>query len=340
MFIFTPKQQSMQYHRYLTGIITGILLTHMIWVAGAQNKYCLVVHGGAGVMERKTFTPEKQKEYIFHLNKALLLGDSVLSHGGTSNEAVVTTVSYLEDCPLFNAGKGAVFTWDGKNELDASVMEGATLKAGAVTGVKTIKNPVKAAVSVMNFSEHVFLSGKGAEEFARKQGLELVPNRYFFTRNRYEALKKLKKEERERNQNDNHGTVGCVALDKYGNLCAGTSTGGMTGKRYGRIGDTPVIGAGTYADNKTCAVSCTGHGEYFIRLGVARDVAMQMEYLGYPLEIAAGNVLKKLTILGGTGGFIALDHSGNITMPFNTTGMFRGFIKSTGEKEIAIFADK
>jgi beta-aspartyl-peptidase (threonine type) len=330
----------MQYKRYLTGIFSGVLFILMTWIASGQNKYCLVLHGGAGVMDTEAFPAEKQKEYIFHLGKALNLGDSVLSHGGTSTEAVVKTVSYLEDCPLFNAGKGAVFTWEGKNELDASVMEGATLKAGAITGVKTIKNPIKAAVSVMNFSEHVFLSGKGAEEFARKQELEMVPNRYFFTGNRYDALKKLKKIQRKRNQNDNHGTVGCVALDIYGNLSAGTSTGGMTGKRYGRIGDTPVIGAGTYADNKTCAVSCTGHGEYFIRLGVARDVAMQMEYLGIPLEQAAGNVLKKLSSLGGTGGFIAIDRSGNITMPFNTTGMFRGFIKSTGEKEIAIFAEK
>jgi L-asparaginase / beta-aspartyl-peptidase len=317
-----------------------ILFTSLLFGASGQKKYCLVLHGGAGVMERATFSAEKQKEYIFHLNKALFLGDSVLSHGGTSTEAVVKTISYLEDCPLFNAGKGAVFAWNGKNELDASIMEGSTLKAGAISGVQTVKNPIKAAVSVMNVSEHVFLSGKGAEEFAHKQGLEMVSNRYFFTQNRYDALIKLKKKERERNQNDNHGTVGCVALDTFGNLCAGTSTGGMTGKKYGRIGDTPVIGAGTYADNKSCAVSCTGHGEYFIRLGVARDVAMQMEYLGIPLEQAAGNVLKKLTTMGGTGGFIALDHVGNVTMPFNTSGMFRGFIKSTGEKEIAIFADK
>jgi beta-aspartyl-peptidase (threonine type) len=330
----------MKCYCYAIRFLFAILLTSMMFSSSGQNKYCLVLHGGAGVMDPAIFSAEKQKEYIFHLNKALSLGDSVLSHGGTCTEAVVKTVSYLEDCPLFNAGKGAVFNWEGKNELDASVMEGATLKAGAVAGVKTVKNPIKAAVSVMNFSEHVLLSGKGAEEYARKQGLEMVANRYFYTKNRYEALKKLKEKERERNQNDNHGTVGCVALDIYGNLCAGTSTGGMTGKRYGRIGDTPVIGAGTYADNKSCAVSCTGHGEYFIRLGVARDVAMQMEYQGIPLEQAAGNVLKKLTTLGGTGGFIALDRSGNITMPFNTTGMFRGFIKSTGEKEIAIFADK
>jgi len=289
-------------------------------------------------MEAATMPAEKQKEYLFHLNKALMLGDSVLRHGGTSTDAVVSTVAYLEDCPLFNAGKGAVFSWEGKNELDASFMDGPTLKAGAVTGVQTVKNPIKAAVAVMNHSEHVFLSGKGAEKFARQQGLDIVPNRYFHTENRYESLKKLKERERARNQNDNHGTVGCVALDSYGNLCAGTSTGGMTGKRYGRIGDAPVIGAGTYADNKSCAVSCTGHGEYFIRLGIARDVALQMEYLGIPLEKAASNVMEKLTALGGTGGFIALDRSGNITMPFNTSGMFRGYIKSTGEKEIAIFA--
>jgi L-asparaginase / beta-aspartyl-peptidase len=330
----------MHYKRIVTGFLAGILIALTTWGVSGQKKYCLVLHGGAGVMEAATFSSEKQNEYIFHLNKALTLGDSVLSHGGTSTEAVVKTVSYLEDCPLFNAGKGAVFNWEGKNELDASVMEGSTLKAGAISGVQTVKNPIKAAVSVMNHSEHVFLSGKGAEEFARKQGLEMVSNKYFFTQNRYDALKKLKERERERNQNDNHGTVGCVALDIYGNLCAGTSTGGMTGKRYGRIGDTPVIGAGTYADNKSCAVSCTGHGEYFIRLGVARDVALQMEYLGIPLEQATGNVLKKLTTMGGTGGFIALDRAGNISMPFNTSGMFRGFIKSTGEKEIAIFADK
>jgi len=289
-------------------------------------------------MDPGSIPPEKQADYTYHLNKALTIGDSVLRNGGSSMEAVVRTITYLEDCPLFNAGKGAVFNWEGENELDASVMEGASLKAGAVSGVKTVKNPIKAAVAVMNNSEHVFLSGKGAEEYARKQGLEMVPNRYFFTQNRYESLKKLKDRERKRNQGDNHGTVGCVALDTMGNLCAGTSTGGMTGKRYGRIGDTPVIGAGTYADNASCAVSCTGHGEYFIRLGVARDVALQMEYLGLPLEKAADNVIQKLGKLGGTGGFIALDRKGNLTMPFNTSGMFRGYIKSTGEKEIAIFA--
>ncbi|HPT31218.1 MAG TPA: isoaspartyl peptidase/L-asparaginase [Prolixibacteraceae bacterium] len=328
----------MKYCRFLSGLSLCLILIQAASLVTGQQNYCLVIHGGAGIMDPGSIPPEKQAAYAYHLNKALTIGDSVLKQGGTSAEAVVRTISYLEDCPLFNAGKGAVFNWEGKNELDASVMEGASLKAGAVSGVKTIKNPIKAAVAVMNNSEHVFLSGKGAEEFARKQGLEIVPNRYFYTKNRYESLKKLKERERNRNQGDNHGTVGCVALDKMGNLCAGTSTGGMTGKRYGRIGDTPVIGAGTYADNATCAVSCTGHGEYFIRLGVARDVALQMDYLGLPLEKAAANVMKKLGALGGTGGFIALDRKGNLTMPFNTSGMFRGYIKSTGEKEIAIFA--
>lgn len=322
------------WHRLFTTFIFILILLN----SSAGNRYCLVIHGGAGVMDREKMTAEKQKEYLYHLDKAILLGDSVLRNGGTSIDAVVAAVSYLEDCPLFNAGKGAVFTYNGRNELDASIMDGATLKAGAVAGVKTIKNPVKAAKAVMENSEHVLLSGKGAEEFASRQGLKIVSNHYFFTRERYNALKTLKKQERKRNPDDNHGTVGCVALDIYGNLCAGTSTGGMTGKRYGRIGDTPVIGAGTYADNRTCAVSCTGHGEYFIRLGVAHDVSSQIEYLHLPLDQAAGNVLKKLTGMGGTGGFIAVDPSGNIAMPFNTPGMFRGFIKSGGEKEIAIFA--
>ena len=303
-----------------------------------QKVHTLVIHGGAGVLAPESMTTDKQKEYRTHLDKALMLGDSVLRNGGTSTEAVVVVVSYMEDCPLFNAGKGAVFTWEGKNELDASIMEGETLHAGAVAGVRTVRHPIKAALAVMNHSEHVMLSGKGASEFAREQGLEIVPNHYFYTENRYKALKSLKKRLRNRNQNDNHGTVGCVALDSYGNLCAGTSTGGMTGKRYGRIGDTPIIGAGTYADNNTCAVSCTGHGEYFIRLGIARNIAEQMEHLGIPLDQAAQNVIGKLTRMGGTGGMICLDHSGNIAMPFNTSGMFRGFITSKGEKEIAIFA--
>lgn len=305
--------------------------------ANGQESWCLVIHGGAGVMERQKMSPERQEQYLFHLDRALHTGDSVLRAGGTSTDAVVSTITYLEECPLFNAGKGAVFSWEGKNELDASIMEGATLKAGAVAGVTTIRNPLRTARAVMENSPHVLLSGKGAEAFAREQGLEKVSNHFFFTRERHDQLKALKKKTREREQADNHGTVGCLALDRYGNLCAGTSTGGMTGKRYGRIGDTPIIGAGTWAENATCAVSCTGHGEFFIRAGIARDVAARMEYKGETLQEASAGALAKLTAMGGTGGFIALDANGNITMPFNTSGMFRGYIRSTGEKETAIF---
>jgi beta-aspartyl-peptidase (threonine type) len=289
-------------------------------------------------MDRGKMTESRQKEYLLHLENALIKGDSVLRNGGISMDAVITAVVYLEDCPLFNAGKGAVFTWEGKIELDASVMDGSTMRAGAAASVRKTRNPVRLARSVMEKSPHVLLGGKGADQFARKQGLDMVTNHYFFTRERYNALKKMKKQEKNRELPDKSGTVGCVALDRFGNLSSGTSTGGMTGKRYGRIGDTPLIGAGTYASNNSCAVSCTGHGEYFIRLGIARDVASRMEYLGEPLEKAAGAVVDKLTGAGGTGGLIAVDHKGNIAMPFNTPGMFRGYLKSNGEKEIAIFA--
>lgn len=304
----------------------------------AQNPYALAIHGGAGVLSRAKMSAERQHEYTYHLDKALTIGDSILRNGGSATDAVVMVISYLEDCPLFNAGKGAVFTHQGTVELDASIMDGATLNAGAIAGVTDIKNPIKAVRFVMDKSEHVMLAGKGASAFARKQGLEMVKNRYFFTKERYESLKRLQKQERVRNQNDNHGTVGCVALDQHGNLCAGTSTGGMMNKKYGRIGDSPIIGAGTWADNRTCAVSSTGHGEYFIRLTVARDVASLMEYKNMDIIQAGNTVLEKLTQMGGTGGFIAIDANGNISMPFNTSGMFRGYAKSTGEKEIAIFA--
>lgn len=322
------------------GILLWVVLSFFNSTLSGQISWSLAIHGGAGVMNKDKMPVSRQQEYFSHLERALNLGDSVLRNGGTAVDAVVRVVSYLEDCPLFNAGKGAVFTWDGKNELDASIMDGSNLKAGAVAGVKTIKNPIKAALAVMQNSEHVLLCMKGAAKFAQKQGLEMVPNRYFFTRERYAALKKMKKDSKGKNGRENHGTVGCVALDRYGNLCAGTSTGGMSGKRYGRIGDTPLIGAGTYADNNTCAVSCTGHGEFFIRLDIAHDVSARMEYQNLPLDQAAGNSIQKLTRMGGTGGLIAVDHTGNITMPFNTSGMFRGYIKSDGEKEIAIFATK
>jgi len=316
--------------------LTFILLSAFFQVF-AQNKHCIVIHGGAGVMDQGKMPESRQKEYLLHLEKALMKGDSVLRNGGTSMDAVITAFVYLEDCPLFNAGKGAVFTWEGNIELDASVMDGSTMKAGAIASVRKTRNPVRLARLVMEKSPHVLLGGKGADKFAREQGVEMVAKRYFFTRERYNALKKMKREEINKEVQDKSGTVGCVALDRFGNLSSGTSTGGMTGKRYGRIGDTPLIGAGTYANNN-CAVSCTGHGEYFIGLGIAMDVASRMEYLGEPLDKAAGAVLDKLTRAGGTGGLIALDRNGNIAMPFNTPGMFRGYLKSTGEKEIAIFA--
>lgn len=317
--------------------LLSILQLTFIFIS-AQNPYALAIHGGAGVISQERMSAERQMEYTQHLNRALTIGDSILKNGGSAADAVVEVVSYLEDCPLFNAGKGAVFTHQGTIELDASIMDGATLNAGAIAGVTDIKNPIKAVRMVMEKSDHVMLSGKGASVFAREQGLEMVKNKYFFTPERFESLKRLQKQERERNPNDNHGTVGCVALDQNGNLCAGTSTGGMMNKKYGRIGDSPVIGAGTWADNRTCAVSSTGHGEYFIRLTIARDVASHMEYRNMDIAQAGNVVLEKLSKMGGTGGFIAIDAKGNIAMPFNTSGMFRGFAKSTGEKEIAIFA--
>jgi L-asparaginase / beta-aspartyl-peptidase len=304
-----------------------------------QQKYALVIHGGAGVMSKSAMSDERQAEYKAKLEEALLVGETLLKNGATSTDAVVEVIKILENSPLFNAGKGAVFTASGENELDASIMEGKNLNAGAIAGVKDIKNPINAARAVMENSEYVMLSGKGASEFARQQNLEIVKNKYFFTPSRYESLKRLQKQERERTPADITGTVGCVALDVHGNLSAGTSTGGMTNKKYGRIGDSPIIGAGNYANNRTCAISCTGHGEYFIRLGVAHDISALMEYKNMSVAEACAEEIRKLGELGGTGGVIAVDANGNVAMEFNTSGMFRGYIKSTGEKEIAIFAE-
>ena len=325
-------------------IILLIIVLHLLGHPGSgQNspgKYALAIHGGAGVMSRERMSEDMQKRYIDQLDKALRIGDSILKTGGTSREAVVSVITYLEDCPLFNAGKGAVLTSEGRTELDASIMDGETRNAGAIAGVTDIKNPIQAALKVMEESEHVMLSGDGASEFARSKGLTMVKNSYFKTRERLDSFQNLKKREKEQARIDKHGTVGCVALDLNGNICAGTSTGGMMNKKFGRIGDSPIIGAGTWADNHTCAVSCTGHGEYFIRLTVARDIAAHMEYKNQILKDAGNAVLEKLTQAGGTGGFIAIDKSGNIIMPFNTSGMFRGYVKSDGEKEIAIFRDE
>ena len=314
-----------------------IIFLFAVFGLSARQKYAIVIHGGAGVMSKDKMSAEVQNEYLSKLNEALELGEKLLKEGVTGIDVVVKVINVMEDSPLFNAGKGAVFTNDEKVELDASIMEGKELKAGAVAGVRDIKNPINAAREVMLHSEHVFLSGKGASEFAKKQGLEIVPNKYFYTEKRLESLKQLKKKERERTAKDNMGTVGCVVLDTFGNLCAGTSTGGMNNKRYGRIGDAPIIGAGTYANNKTCAVSCTGHGEYYIRLGFARDISAMLEYKDMTVEKACKAEIGKLDELKGTGGVIALDRYGNIAMEFNTSGMFRGYIKSDGQKEVAIF---
>ena len=313
--------------------VAGLLTVH-------AQKYAIVIHGGAGVMSKDKMDEKVRAEYKARLNEALELGEQLLKDGAAATDVVVKVINVMENSPLFNAGKGAVFTHDGVNELDASIMEGKTLNAGAVAGVQDIKNPINAARAVMDNSEHVMLSGKGASEFARQQGLEIVPNKYFYTERRYQSLQSLLKHERGRTQKDNTGTVSCAVLDTHGNLCAGTSTGGMTNKKYGRIGDSPIIGAGTYANNKTCAVSCTGHGEYYIRLGFARDISAMMEYQNLSVTEACKKEIGKLSELEGTGGVIAVDADGNIAMEFNTSGMFRGYIKSSGEKEIAIFENE
>lgn len=315
----------------------ALLLVSSTLFAKEIPKYALVIHGGAGVMSEKLMTKEVQKLYHETLNHALQVGDSVLKAGGSCMDAVEKTIMVMEDSPLFNAGKGAVLNHEGIAELDASVMDGKTLSAGAVAGVKDIKNPIRLARTVMEKSEHVLLTGSGASQFAVQQGFKLVPNSYFVTDRRQKELQELLNKEREAGINDKHGTVGCVALDTYGNIAAGTSTGGMSNKKFGRIGDSPIIGAGTYANNSTGGFSCTGHGEYFIRLGFSRDVSAMMEYSQMEIRKACQEEIKKLTQLGGTGGVIGLDKQGNIAMEFNTSGMFRGWVKSNGEKYTGIF---
>ncbi len=304
-------------------------------ISKSNNTYGLVIHGGAGNIKKGMFTPEQEAKYKAKLYEALQTGISKLNTGDSAVNVVVTVINILEDSPLFNAGKGAVFTHDGKNELDASIMDGKTKNAGAVAGVTTIKNPITAAYAVMENSEHVFLSGKGAEQFAKAQHLDIVSPKYFFTQKRWNSLQKVLKNEK--NNAEKHGTVGCVVLDKYGNLAAGTSTGGMTNKKYGRIGDSPVIGAGTYADNKTCAVSATGHGEYFIRYNVTYDISARMKYLHQNIVTASSDVINELKKIGGSGGVICIDKSGNINMPFNTTGMFRGYCIKGEEPHVLLY---
>jgi beta-aspartyl-peptidase (threonine type) len=305
-----------------------------------ENKIGLVVHGGAGTMERGKMTPEKEREYRAGMENALRAGWEILQHGGASPEAVEAAVRIFEDDPNFNAGKGSVFTAAGTNEMDAAIMDGKTLKAGAVAAVQHVKNPISLARLVMEKSPHVLMAADGAEHFAKEHGVELVDAKYFFTQERWDALQKAKAAEKAGASGDKkfflsdqdlHGTVGAVALDRNGNLAAATSTGGKTGKLPGRIGDTPVIGAGTYANNATCAVSGTGDGEFFIMATAAHDVSALMEYKRKTVEEASVAVIDKIAKLGGTGGMIVIDKNGKISLPFNTSGMYRGYVDPNGK---------
>lgn len=318
-----------------------------------DTKYVMVIHGGAGTILKSTMTPEKEAAYTAALTKALETGYAAIKEGKSSLDAVEATIHILEDSPLFNAGKGAVFTNEGKNEMDAAIMDGSTLKAGSVAGVKIIKNPISAARAVMEKSEHVMMAGAGAEKFAKQAGLMIVDPSYFFTQDRWDGLQKAIKEDSTKsvldhgnkqtykpgtqNKDNKFGTVGCVALDNKGNLAAGTSTGGMTNKKFGRIGDAPIIGAGTYANNATAAISCTGWGEFYIRSVVAHDISALMEYKGLGVAEASQIALEKMAKLGGNGGLIAMDKNGKIAMPFNTAGMYRGTITADGKIEILIY---
>lgn len=333
---------------FMRFVIVLLILLGSLGVAAqpaTSNNIVLVIHGGAGTILKSQMTPQKEAAYRAALTLALQRGYDTLQKGGTALDAVEIAVRTMEDDSLFNAGKGAVFTNAGKNELDAAIMDGKTLGAGSIASVTTIKNPVSTARAVMEQSEHVMMVGKGAEEFAASVGQPLVDPSYFYTDQRWRGLQKAKAAVQEAadsaaskhppaalkqpgNRDYKYGTVGAVALDRYGNLAAATSTGGMTNKKYGRVGDAPIIGAGTYANNATCAVSCTGWGEYFIRLVVAKSISDLMEYKKYPVEKAANELcMQKVPALGGDGGLIALDKKGNFAMPFNTAGMYRGYAK-------------
>lgn len=318
-------------------------------------KYVMVIHGGAGTIEKKSMTPEKEQAYIAVLTQALQTGYDLLSKGSSSLDAVQATINVMENSPLFNAGKGAVFTHDGKNELDASIMDGSTLKAGAVAGVTNIKNPIDAARMVMEKSEHVMMVGKGAEQFAAANGCDTVPSSYFFTPERWEQLQRTIREEengraafKDNNPQDmkfrktadiekKFGTVGAVALDKKGNLAAGTSTGGMTNKRFGRVGDSPIIGAGTYCNNATAGISCTGWGEYYIREVAAHKMSDLIELKQLSVQAAAKQVIAEIGKMGGDGGIIGLDKAGNAAMEFNTSGMYRGTVDGNGKVLVYIY---
>ncbi len=313
-----------------------------------SKKYAIAIHGGAGTILKNLMTADKQQAYELGLLNAINAGNKILDTGGSSLDAVEEAVKKLEDFPLFNAGRGAVFTNQGTHEMDASIMNGNTLEAGAVSGISLAQNPVALARAVMDKSGHVFLNGKNAEEFGKTVGINFKNEEYFYTQERYQQWQDMKhsdsyaldhsdkKETGERK----FGTVGAVALDVHGNIAAATSTGGMTNKKYGRIGDSPIIGAGTYANNKTCAISCTGHGEFFIRAVVAYDISCLMEYKGYSLQQACDEVVhNKLVKMGGEGGLIAIDAKGNIALPFNSEGMYRAWKIEDKDATIKIYKD-
>lgn len=339
-------------------ILTAISFTAPAAVSAAPGAeegsppIAIAVHGGAGTILRENMTPEIEAEYHAALNAALDAGHAVLEKGGDSLDAVMAAVRIMEDSPLFNAGKGAVFNCAGENEMDAAIMSGADLKAGAVAGVRNIRNPIELARLVMDRSPHVLLTGKGAETFGAFHDIRTEPAEYFGTERRMQQLKDLQQREKMDGCGRGHaalagddplafGTVGAVALDRNGNLAAATSTGGMTNKRFGRVGDVPVIGAGTYADNDTAAISATGHGEYFIRAVAAHDIAARMAYRDVSLQEAADAVIhEKLKRMGGGGGVIAVDAKGNIVLEFNTSGMYRGYINAHGERGTAIYHEE
>ena len=349
--------------KIVQALLTAAFVALLAWFSAAPSalaqdseaRYVLAIHGGAGTISRSDLTPELERAYHEALRTALETGYKVLDEGGSSPDAVVATLRTMEESPLFNAGKGAVFTSEGTVELDASIMDGRTRNAGAVSGLKEIRSPITLARLVMEESPHVMLTGPGAEAFGRTHNVETVSNDFFYTDRRRRQLERAQQQERQVNpsgtgahlldedreaEHHAYGTVGAVALDQAGNLAAGTSTGGMTNKRFGRVGDSPIIGAGTYADNATCAISATGHGEYFIRGVVAYDVAAMMQYAGLSLNAAANAVVMgRLTELGGTGGIVALDREGRVAMPFNTPGMYRGAIDEDGNVVVKIYRD-
>ncbi len=311
--------------------------------ASAQQPIAIAIHGGAGTIKKANLTAAQEQAYMEVLNRALDIAYGKLHAGAQGLDVVVETIVLLEDSPLFNAGYGAVLTHEGTHELDAAIMDGATLQAGAVAGVRSIKNPIQAARAVMQHSPHVMLAGSGADAFAATQGLELVDNNYFTTPRREADLRRFLESEAAQTSpavDTKFGTVGVVVLDSFGNLAAGTSTGGMTGKRWGRIGDSPLIGAGTYANNASCAVSATGHGEYFIRYQVASDICARVEYLQESLQRAAQYVIENVLLrVGGDGGVVAVDSSGNVATVFNTEGMYRASIDANGRRSVAIYRE-